>query len=462
MTTIDSAADALASTIPAMPARVFRPPAGGGTASGADPDLPQGYVEEEYLVSGLANVYQHDADRRLVVQDADRAYTTRVIVRYPADPAAFSGDLVFEAFHPEGGQATLWSNLREYVAERGDAYCGVTVRREPYNFLIQPPQTATTRLVAADPVRYADIDFDESGLTWDVISQVGRLVRSDVAENPLRQYRPRLVVQGGYSGAGATMLFYVNEGFPALRMPDGGPVFDAFLVGEPSRYPSVSTAAGDADAPADDDPRQKVQPRQQPVIQLYSTEFAFEFGKGRFRADSDEPGDRYRLWVVPGAYHAGRAGARALEQLGTKAGEARYPYSTVPLDHYFPLAVDHLKRWARGEGVPPHAPVFQMLPDGGMALDALGNQIGGVPVPTMDVPSASHPENGPDIMSRLLGGEVPFGPEKLRELYGTREAYLLRMERRVRELIGLGWLLPMHAKEVMDQARTVDFGPTSG
>jgi Alpha/beta hydrolase domain len=442
------------------PTRLFAPPTGAGKVHLADPDLPEAYVEEEYLVSGTANLYEHGADRHLAVTDADHGYATRILVRYPRDPGAFSGDVILDALHPEGGQSTLWGFLREYLMERGDAFCSVTTRREPFNPLIQPPQTAVDRLKGFDPDRYGPVDFDDSGLTWDIISQVGRMLRADTAENPLRAYPPHQLLAGGFSGSGATMLFYVNEGFPAsARMPDGSPIFDGYLVGEPSRYPGASSTAGDDDPPGDYDAHQKVQPCGVPIIQLYSMDFTLEMGRGRYRTDSDEPGERFRQWVVPGAYHAGRSGGRILAELsGAQAPTCTYPTSTIPLDHYFPLAIDHLKRWARGESVPPYAPTIQTDAAGQPVLDTHGNPIGGVPCAAMELPTASHPLNGPDITCRLLGGEVPFPPEKLREVYGTRESFLLRMERRVRELIGLGWLLPSQAKDVMDQARTVDFG----
>ena len=53
-------------------------------------DLPSmGYVEEEYSVSGKANIYGYlddvGEDPRVVVQTPDVPYTTRILVRRPAD-----------------------------------------------------------------------------------------------------------------------------------------------------------------------------------------------------------------------------------------------------------------------------------------------------------------------------------------------------------------------------------------
>ena len=47
-----------------------------------------GYVEEEYLASGKANVYSWPAPGPAVVRTPDAPYTTRVLVRRPANRRA--------------------------------------------------------------------------------------------------------------------------------------------------------------------------------------------------------------------------------------------------------------------------------------------------------------------------------------------------------------------------------------
>jgi len=49
-----------------------------------------GYVEDEYLVSGRANVYSWPAPGPAIVRTPDAPYTTRVLVRRPARRAAAS------------------------------------------------------------------------------------------------------------------------------------------------------------------------------------------------------------------------------------------------------------------------------------------------------------------------------------------------------------------------------------
>ena len=52
-----------------------------------------GYVEEEYLVSGRASVYNWAANRDLTVRTPNVPYTTRILVRRPNDATRFSGNV---------------------------------------------------------------------------------------------------------------------------------------------------------------------------------------------------------------------------------------------------------------------------------------------------------------------------------------------------------------------------------
>src|SRR5262245_24934684 len=57
-----------------------------------------GYVEEEYLVSGAANVYDWAADGTVGVKTPNAPYTTRILVRRPM--TGFSGNVVVELLFP--------------------------------------------------------------------------------------------------------------------------------------------------------------------------------------------------------------------------------------------------------------------------------------------------------------------------------------------------------------------------
>ena len=66
-----------------------------------------GYVEEEYAVSGTANLYDYvdDIGQRpdIVVSTPDVPYTTRMLVRRPADARDFNGTVFVEVLNATAG-----------------------------------------------------------------------------------------------------------------------------------------------------------------------------------------------------------------------------------------------------------------------------------------------------------------------------------------------------------------------
>jgi Alpha/beta hydrolase domain len=86
------------------------------------------YVEEEYLLSGKANVYDEDADGKISVKASDAPYTTRILVRRPRDPKKFSGSVVAGPMNPSTNVDLLdpWMKARRYITDHGDVYVGMT------------------------------------------------------------------------------------------------------------------------------------------------------------------------------------------------------------------------------------------------------------------------------------------------------------------------------------------------
>jgi hypothetical protein len=59
-----------------------------------------GYVEEEFLAEGKANIYEWLEQGAAVVRTANAPYTTRVLVRRPASKSKFSGNVIVEMLNP--------------------------------------------------------------------------------------------------------------------------------------------------------------------------------------------------------------------------------------------------------------------------------------------------------------------------------------------------------------------------
>ena len=159
-------------SVPLLPTSVTRSPAGKGVPRGAATvDLAAfGYVEEEFLVTGKANVYQYDPTGAVVVKTPDVGYTTRILVRRPAKVDRFTGTVQVETSHPQYGIDFVWSRTTDYVLTNGDVFVSIATRRgEP---------SAIEAMTRFDPVRYAPLNFHRG---WPQLGRhrSGRTVAQD-------------------------------------------------------------------------------------------------------------------------------------------------------------------------------------------------------------------------------------------------------------------------------------------
>ena len=130
-----SPAEALAGPIPVptvvgpLPTSVDSYPFGAADHEMVPEDLSKvGYLEEEYLVSGTANVYTWPAPGPAVVRTADAPYTTRMLVRRPANSARFSGNVIVEILNPSNAFDLNigWAMMNRQIVANGDVWVGVT------------------------------------------------------------------------------------------------------------------------------------------------------------------------------------------------------------------------------------------------------------------------------------------------------------------------------------------------
>ena len=85
------------------------------------------YEEDEYLVSGTANLYAYDAKLERQVHTAGVPYTTRILVRRQADPGAFGGVVQVDPLHPSADNPNVWTQLWHHIVGNSQAWVGVTV-----------------------------------------------------------------------------------------------------------------------------------------------------------------------------------------------------------------------------------------------------------------------------------------------------------------------------------------------
>jgi len=180
------------------------------------------------------------------------------------------------------------------------------------------------------------------------------------------------------------------------------------------------------------------------------------------RADSDEPGNRYRLYEVAGMAHA-----NSRDTIAYVPNPCALPVSDFPWGAAAAMGLHHLIEWAdRGVAPPRAAPLAfdnDTANDGSrLALDAHGNVRGGVPSTYVDVPVAQYgvPNSGAtpagNFNCSIAGWRIAFHEETLRNLYNNKGSYISQLNVRLMELVREDWVLPEYAEDIRADAQAID------
>jgi Alpha/beta hydrolase domain len=410
-----------------------------------------GYVEEEFIVSGKANVYDWPADGQLAIKMPSVPYASRVLVRRPADPAKFSGTVVVELPNTarRADWAMMWGYLQEYMIGHGDAWVGVTL------------PGGLDGVKKFDPVRYSELSFAspggscgpnntqaamEDGMRFDFLSQVARALKEKLVMPSLNVQKVFMTTQGG------DIVTYINAIQPGTKLYDG------FLIKGPAAPARINSCAaaiprGDARLPVHD--------VGVPVIQVVPQGEVADSAANR-REDSDS----YRLYEIAAAAHIdkiaylGMASVNDQNRTGTTAqGTPDWPFnarcepeislSTHPLLTYmFHMALANLDAWSRGTAAPKASRIA--LKDGGaLDLDQFGIAKGGIRSPYADVPTASYFTTTPGPGTcRELGYDVPVNWQKLESIYGNYSNYAAKVGQSADQLVKDRWLTESDAKKI--------------
>jgi hypothetical protein len=473
--------------IPVTPTSVIYGAAAAPNA-GLSVDLARhGYVEEEYFIGGTANVYRHEGPSTVSVLEKDLPYVTRIIVRRPRDAAKFSGIVHLEPLHPAQGGNSHWLANASYMMASGDIYVAAALgddARTRRVSAVGPAPTSQSEVVKwFDPVRYAALRWpDEDGIAYDVLGDIGTLLRSARAENPFKATPIKAILVGGWSFTGSLQRIFINEGFhDRFRLPGGKPVFDGYLIGISSRWNAGGYGPlNKAEPPvANDDPRRSLAPIDAPVIEFLS-EFEVATGPRPQLPDSDAAKGAHRVYQLGGVIHSSSLADPALPRsarpnltqlvsrgypLETMAGEegtvaCSLPISDVPHAAFARAALDNLKQWVVDGRLPPHGTPLALDAAGKVVRDAAGNPQGGVRAAEFTVPLAGFgPYNGDDRPECLTAGNRPLfvrnalSAAELKRRYGTVAAYLRRYDAAVDALVRQRWLLPADAAHLKLKTR---------
>ena len=206
---------------------------GGTPANPAPPEIlaDAGYVEEEFFISGVATAYapvgQLGEDGMWEVQPATTApYTTRILVRRPADPAEASGVVGVEWFNVTAGQDADpdFGFLHPEMLEAGDTWVGVSAQFAGVDgpgLGIAIEGVTATPLKTADPTRYGPIVHPGDAYSYDIYSQAAQAVRRPNGPDPLGGVPAVHVIAVGESQSAGRLGTYINAVHPIADIYDG-------------------------------------------------------------------------------------------------------------------------------------------------------------------------------------------------------------------------------------------------
>jgi hypothetical protein len=459
---------------------------------GPEPPVPSGYEEHEYFVSGRGRLYEYTSGGVRVVRPCPLSggcrgipYTTRILVKRPIDPRRFSGTVVIEPLNPSSGYdiANVWDRSWPYFVRHGDVFVGWTSRYVAINALKQ-----------FEPGRYARLAWGggevDDGITFDIAAQLGALFKLNPPHSPTHGLAVRRVFESGFSQDGG-FTFTQADVFNAVdRLPGGGPVYDGYVPGGTLGPSDINFGLTPAGSLPPDDPRNRMQPRDAPVIQINTeTEEAVLAAQGGLvyrRPDSDAESDRYRLWEVPGASHiSDDLGRSPMTEERDLAELKRIPLSripptgcahqqfadgpwtgvagtvspnTYPFGYIADAAFADLTSWVDDGTPPPRAPRIATTSTGVVVRDRFGNARGGVRTPFVDVPNATYVPSDTVVhdtelagLCLLMGYNRPFDRARLESLYGTPAAYAASLRHESDALVRERFWVPSDAARAVAQ-----------
>jgi Alpha/beta hydrolase domain len=387
-----------------------------------------GYVEEEFFIQGTANRYNTPAAATGSVIDGDHPYTTRLIVRRPADPRRFNGTVLVEWLNVTNGfdADNTWFFIWEHVLRAGYAWVGVSAQH-----------IGVDRLKTFSPTRYGSFNVtnndggDLDAYSYDIFSQAAQAIRHPTGVKVLGGLKPKVIIATGESQSASRLSTYVNSIDPLT------PVYDGFLLLS-SLGNTIRTDL------------------RVPVWKVLT-----EFDVGALEARVRQPDTNlFRTWEVAGTSHVDqhlRASREPLElrdfSTSTTAssseailsGQCQVPSigTRVPTQYVLAAAYDALVTWITKGRQPPSAPPIQTSGSPPVIdRDDMGLALGGIRLSQLAVPTAYNVgfNVGPGACVRW-GYSQPFDIALLNQLYRSHGRYVAAVEQVTKHNLHSGYIL---------------------
>ncbi|SDB20319.1 hypothetical protein SAMN03159382_01787 [Pseudomonas sp. NFACC23-1] len=472
--------------VPRMPTAIPVPPSDKPPLSSAKrpgteySDLEKyGYIEQEYYLQGVAPAITASGKQLF-----EAPYTTRILVRKPADPARFNGTVVIEPFSWFGERGAGWILTRDYLLRRGYAYVGYTLNMnkpavDP-KFISDTPAAEAEQIAQYgrivnfefmrrfDYARYASLGtyYDPERFTrgegpdpfvpqsQGIAAQLALLLKTNAAQGPLAGLDVQRVYVNSWAVTAQVWMDYLDQGrHQRWRMPDARPLIDAYMTGR--------MAYGEVGGDVIRLPRQM--PDGVPFVTVYSqSELMHDVFEGiDLPPDTDSPQLRY--YEVTGMPHLRLAdlGTEHTELVAADIGRGDDPRCRTLYDEPVELVVsallDGMDQWVREGKAMPKAP--RVVREGKAAVrdPASGNLQGGVRPPWIQVPSAAYLTDQETGCGLIYDTKEPYSRDLLHQRYGSFSHYEKAFEDAKRLSIKQGYLLQQDATDLRPIATPQDF-----
>ncbi len=414
-----------------------------------------GYERSEFFLAGVANSYTPTAPlgtdgKWQVAPNPDPAtrapYRTRFVVYRPTDPAKFNGTVVVEWLNVTSGVdiPSDWLFAHNEYVRSGAAYVGVSAQL-----------VGVTALKASGP-RYASLVHPGDSHSYDIFTHAGQRVR----DNPtvLGGLTPEVLIAAGESQSAGRLVTYVNAIHPLANVYDGFMVHSRGAGGSALTQAPLPTTSVPSPAPIRNDLADPVM-----VVQAEG-DVINSIGVRQ----PDTP--KFRLWELAGTSHfdAYTLTVSTIDVGDGSGAVAMFDRMRNPPDvgcgnkinagpHHWLLqtAYSALDTWVR-TGTGPAAGQPLVVASTGptvLARDWVGNALGGVRTPHVDVPIATlqGTNTGPGFC-RLFGSTIPFTTQQLAALYPTHEAFVTQYASALDDAVTNGFILPEDAPELLAAA----------
>lgn len=440
-------------------------------------DLEQyGYVEEEYFISGYANIYDVTEDDRLTIAKEAVPYKNRILVRYPRDREKASGRVYVDILNATQGYdiEDLWHRISSWCLENGHIYVGITSKPvsvmslKNFNYERYKDLNWSNGECVPMPTisKSATIPGTEEGLFWDMLSQLGMLLRTEQGQKCVGNNPVEFIYLSGQSQSGAYLNTYVSYFDSYIRKCCHKPVYDGYfnIAGAlVQRTVRQQGTVGDLKLL----PR-NMHPSSTPYICITCEGDLFLFNQYvegdllNIKIENNDTEDnKCRYYEIPGAPHTNVVCPLlpALEEVD-KAG-ARRPYldprildhiNDFPAEYYIRGLLEKLHIWA-SKGIAPE--IVEPMPRSGNNLkrDEFGNALGGLRSPFLDVPIATYIASTPDHPEGISGKMKYFPREKVVSLYGSIENYLNKFREYTVAQQNDGWISKTDAERMIQWSK---------